>query len=187
MPVSVITAGTGWDRIQLPDGTSGWVVTAGISVASAPAKPSTAKSTAPPAKVQSKPILKYATAVVPISALRVHAGPSIGARVITVIRHGQRVEILDGIPGWIRIRLASGVTGWVSAPYLGVQTPKGKATQKHTVTAPVRVHATPGIKAPVITVAAAGTSVQVLGEQSSWILVQLPSHVTGFVFGSYVH
>jgi uncharacterized protein YgiM (DUF1202 family) len=55
------------------------------------------------------------------------------------------------------------------------------------VTAGVRVHSAPGVKAPVVTTAASGTHVRVLGHRGAWTLVRLPSGQTGYVLGSYVN
>ncbi|HEX6507791.1 MAG TPA: SH3 domain-containing protein, partial [Chloroflexota bacterium] len=54
------------------------------------------------------------------------------------------------------------------------------------LTAGVRVHSRPGMAAPVITLAAAGTHVSVLGYSSGWALIRLPAGTTGYVLGSFV-
>jgi len=48
------------------------------------------------------------------------------------------------------------------------------------------VHVAPGVKSAVVTLAAAGTHVRILGYRGGWTLVRLPSGATGYVLGSYV-
>jgi uncharacterized protein YgiM (DUF1202 family) len=134
-------------------------------------------------------------------AVNVRTAPSLGGQVVSVIVPGARYTVLGWSNGWAHVRLASGVTGWVSGTVLGV-TASAASTTRTTVRAKrvgsrvsagtsvitegVRVHTRPGIKAPVVTLVAAGTHVRVLGTRNGWTLVRLPNGTTGYVLGVYV-
>jgi uncharacterized protein YgiM (DUF1202 family) len=157
-------------------------------------------------------VVHAATSVVRVSGLNVHSSPAIGAQVVTVVSLGQHLQVLDRHNGWIKVRTPSGVVGWVKASltsgarhtaptsppatpaYQSVKTSSVRRTTTYRtfasgphLTAGVRVHVAPGMAAKVLTTAAAGTHVQVLGHSGAWALIRLPSGMTGYVFGIYVH
>lgn len=204
----------GWYLVQLPDGTTGWVIKAGISKGAAPTtavttNPNVGTPTAPvragfPAK--RTPAVHRATASIRVSGLRVHTSPSIGAPVVTSVGAGQRVQVLARGNGWVKVRTSTGAVGWVVAGYTSVShrtsaspvyrstTPSrplaavrhSTSTRGPVLTAGVRVHAAPGLRARVVGLAAAGTHVTVLGRSGAWTLVRLPSGRIGYVYAAYV-
>jgi uncharacterized protein YgiM (DUF1202 family) len=128
--------------------------------------------------------------------------------VVTTIPAGGTYRVLGWSNGWAHVQLPNGTVGWVSGSVIGgassatptynTYTPRKSSKSKSTsrssagasarnvLTAGVRVHSAPGVKAPVVTVAAAGTHVTVLGYRAGWVLVRLPNGTTGYVLGSYV-
>ena len=52
------------------------------------------------------------------STLNVRAGASAKDEIVTRVRRGTRLDVLEESKGWIRVRLASGETGWVSAQHV---------------------------------------------------------------------
>lgn len=210
----------GWYKVQLPDGTIGWIVAAGIGTA-APTTTAQAQVGANPTvgqqvtpKSQSVPTQTvHTTASVRVSALNVHTSPSKSAPIITAVGQGQQLQILARGNGWMKVRTPDGSIGWVktsmtSARHGSVQkaaTSTGPAYKSVTppqsvqhkvvststrgpyLTASVRVHVAPGLRARVIMTAGIGTHVQVLGYNAGWARVRLVTGVVGYVYGSYVH
>lgn len=125
--VVVLRRSGGWYRVQLPDGTVGWIVAAGIGrSATVNTRTSTrSKSAAPtvgnpiaPARQGTHVQSSRLTARVQANGLRVHRSPSLAATVVTSLPRGERLQVLARSNGWVKIRLANGTTGWVSAAYV---------------------------------------------------------------------
>jgi cell wall-associated NlpC family hydrolase/uncharacterized protein YgiM (DUF1202 family) len=220
--VVILGKSHGWYKVQLPDGTIGWIVKAGVAT-SAPAtstqavsqtqatQPTVGTPTQP--QVQGTPTHSVHTAMstVRVSGLNVHSGPSLTDQIVTVAARGQKLEVLARRNGWLEVRTPSGVVGWVKASLTssgkrsGSRTPPTPPTYSSVkpthvqrvvskalttgprLTAGVRVHVAPALSARVVTTAAAGTHVRILGYTGSWTLVRLPSGTTGYVFGAYIH
>jgi uncharacterized protein YgiM (DUF1202 family) len=147
--VTIIGKRNGWYKVQLPDGTIGWVIAQGIgrsgassSSASASASSSSATvvsvtgsngvnatvgtPTAPtqvgtPARVHVR-----ATASATVSGLRVHTSPSTDAPVITSVSPGQKLQVIGRKNGWIEVRMPDGTVGWVSSAYTAVKSKAGR-------------------------------------------------------------
>jgi cell wall-associated NlpC family hydrolase/uncharacterized protein YgiM (DUF1202 family) len=138
-----------------------------------------------------------------VSGLRVHTAPSRSAGVVTTLAQGQRVSVISRSDGWTQVRTSSGQVGWIYAAYttasvssanrtsVATRTANRTATtrissRRPVLTAGVRVHAAPGLSARVVTLAAAGTHVAILGRSGAWALVRLPSGRTGYVYALYL-
>jgi cell wall-associated NlpC family hydrolase/uncharacterized protein YgiM (DUF1202 family) len=196
--MTVIAKSTGWVKVRLSDGSVGWV-----SAAYAPVKSSSAKAKLPNSSTTTKPMIGGSTATV---ATNVRIGPGLKHAVATTLAPGQSYRVIGSVRGWLHVQLANGATGWISITVVGSaantsssgptykQVSYTKKTKKTAVTnsrgavvtAGVRVHAAPGLKARVVATTAAGTHVQVLGRSGSWTRVRLPSGQTGYVLGTYV-
>jgi uncharacterized protein YgiM (DUF1202 family) len=215
--VVILGKSHGWYKVQLPDGTIGWIVKAGVATSAPAATPQTQVAqptvgTPTQPKVQGAPThsVHTATSTVRVSGLNVHSGPSIGDQVVTVAARGQKLQVLARSNGWLEVRTPSGVVGWVKASLTSsgkksanrVPAPTSYNSVKPTrvqrvtartlttgprLTAGVRVHVAPALNARVITTAAAGTHVAILRYNGSWVLVRLASGMTGYVFGAYIH
>jgi uncharacterized protein YgiM (DUF1202 family) len=180
--VTIIEERAGWYQVRMADGTTGWVVRAGLTT-----EQTTASTSAP---VSGKTLIgSFPRVTVPVGALNLRATPSLQARIVTVLRQGDRVEVLDRTPAWAQVRTVKGLVGWVSTPLLyTASTGTAAHVVRHAavVAVTVRVHAAPSVRARVVTVAAKGTRVQVLRRKAGWAYIQGPRSVTGYVVSSYI-
>src|SRR5947209_12072811 len=114
-----------------------------------------------------------------------------GASVATVLSPGSSYQVIGWSNGWMHVQLANGMTGWISGSVVGKTAARSTAKTKaktqtrvstssaravaggSVVTAGVRVHAGPALNSRVISMAAAGSRVQVLGRKGGWVLVRL--------------
>jgi uncharacterized protein YgiM (DUF1202 family)/cell wall-associated NlpC family hydrolase len=194
----VIAKGGGWVRVRLSDGSVGWV-----SAAYVPVKRSPAKAKALAAATVSKTSVGGSTVTV---AMNVRTGPGLRKAVATTLVPGASYRVIGSANGWLHVQLANGSTGWISGAVartaantssagptykqVAYTRKAGKSTttsgRRAVVTVGVRVHSSPGIKAPVVATTISGTRVRVLGHRGGWTLVRLPSGQTGYVLGSYV-
>ena len=193
----VLARNGNWVKVRLSDGTVGWVmgsyakVRGSRKVASTP----TAAVAVAATYVHHTSHVVGRAATVPMN---VHNGPSLSHTVVTVVASGSRYQIVGWSGNWARVVLSDGTTGWVSGTLLGhaSSATNTDAGSQHSVqatssrgsvlTAGVRLHAGPGVKTAVVTLAAAGTRVRVLGYHGGWALVRLPSGTKGYVLGSYL-
>ncbi len=196
--MTVVAKSSGWVKVQLSDGSVGWV-----SAAYAPMKKSALKVVAAPVATAPKSFSGGSTAAV---AMNVRTGPGLRNSVASTLMPGASYRVIGRSNGWLHVQLANGNTGWVSgAVARGPKTtystaptykqvsytrktykPAAARARGAVVTVGARVHSSPGIKAPVVGTAAAGTHVKVLGHRGGWTLVRLPSGQTGYVLGSFV-
>ena len=171
-----------------------------------PTAPTTVGQPAP-AKVRSH----HATTAARVTGLHVHSAPSVSAPVVTSLGSGQRVTVLSRRNGWTKVRTASGVVGWVmtsltSGPsHASSSTPTYSSYNPHAsgstsrptsprattaggsrVTAGVRLHSGPSLKAPVVGGLVAGSRVQIVGRSGAWVLVRTATGQVGYIYGTYV-
>lgn len=201
-----------WYKVQLPNGTIGWVVAFGIGMAQPAGTPSATankvRSGLPsqPARTGYPSVTRpRVMTTIQVSGLRVHTNPSLGAPVITSLAAGQKVRVVSQGKTWTKVQLAGGQIGYVARWYTSAGATTGRARARKVryttpsrstagsavqgtarLTAGVRIHAGPGLSARVIGTAIAGTRVTVLGRSGKWVLVRLPGGRTGYVFGLYV-
>jgi len=57
------------------------------------------------------------------TALNVREEPNTDSAVLTMLRRGAPLELIEEKEGWYRVRVASGQTGWVSVRYVSRGTP----------------------------------------------------------------
>ncbi len=125
-----------WYKVQLPDGTIGWIVAAGIGQA-APATtavsgsgsvaPTIGNPTAP--QRQGAPVRASRLSTrVNAAILRVHSAPSLLASVTTTVYRGEHLKVLARANGWMKVILPDGTVGWVSSQYVRSQSRKSAPT-----------------------------------------------------------
>jgi uncharacterized protein YgiM (DUF1202 family) len=100
----------GWARVQLPNGTVGWVSGTVIAGGSSPTYKS---KTGSGAKAVASTYTHRLTA-----GVRIHTGASIGSRVVAMGAAGTRVAVLGYRNGWALVRLLGGTTGYVLGAYV---------------------------------------------------------------------
>jgi cell wall-associated NlpC family hydrolase/uncharacterized protein YgiM (DUF1202 family) len=198
--LQIVSRSGNWIKVQLADGTYGWIMAAFTSAKSKVSRTgvtaSTTRTTARTQVVKSGPKARV--------AMNVRSGPSISNSVVAVVAPGATYRILGWSGGWARVRTSNGAVGYVSGTVLGKPSttsynsytaakPVKRATKRTSsytsgpvMTAGVRVHSAPGVKAPVVGLVAAGTHVRVLGYRSGWTLIRLANGTTGYVLGTYI-
>lgn len=193
----VLARNGNWVKVRLSDGTVGWIV-GSYAKAGSVSHVATTPAAASPVAATYVHQTSHAVGRAASVSMNVHNGPSLNHTVVTVIGAGSRYQIVSWSGNWARVLLPDGTTGWVSGTLLGhggsttttVANPQHstRAVSSHgsVLTAGVRVHVAPGTKSAVVTLAAAGTHVRILGHRGGWTLVRLPSGTTGYVLGSYV-
>ncbi|HEX8917276.1 MAG TPA: SH3 domain-containing protein [Chloroflexota bacterium] len=201
--VQVLARSNGWLKVLLPDGTVGWMKASFTSARSQGA--SQISSTAQPNNSVTRTTTAnhvFHSGSVVKSSTNVRSSPSLTSGIVTVLPPGGAYRVLGWSNGWAHVQLAGGVVGWISGTVLGtaVHASQSKTYQStrrsgasilpgsgsYVLTAGVRVHTRPGVSAPVVTLAAAGTHVNVLGYRNGWDLIRLPAGSTGYVLGSFV-
>ncbi|HEX9936946.1 MAG TPA: TIGR02594 family protein [Longimicrobium sp.] len=100
----------GWIRIQLPNGTSGWI----SGKYAAPAQPATPAAPAQPAAAGGAQLRVTAT------TLNVRSGPSKDSAAVTQLPHGMMVQQLEvSADGeWTKVKSPGGFEGWVSSKFV---------------------------------------------------------------------
>lgn len=182
-----------WDWVQLPNGSFGWVAGTAIGTGAT----SSGQASAPPSLTTSA-----------MGGLRVHVRPDVVAPVVASTYRGQKVLVVKRWLGWLRVELSNGSRGWVDGALLMKRALRPgrryagwvrQAVPHHAarrwararwaaphITATVRVHVRPGLHAPILRLAAAGTHVRILQTWRMWTQVRFPSGRAGWVYRSYV-
>jgi N-acetylmuramoyl-L-alanine amidase len=141
--VAIIAKSNGWYKVQLPDGTIGWVVAYGIGLANtAPAPTTTAASKVTSGATKQPTRTGYPTAAtnhamttITVGGLRVHSKSSLSAPVITSLTKGQKVIVLSRGTRWTKIQLADGQVGWIFTQYTSAATASRTTTASASKTA----------------------------------------------------
>jgi uncharacterized protein YgiM (DUF1202 family) len=187
----------GWYKVQLPNGTVGWVISSYVA-SHRPAHSSSVVRATGGTRVH------YGHTA--SAALNVRSGPSLSSSIVAVIPVGGSYQILGWSNGWARVRLPNGAIGWVSGTVIGgsssttYKSRTSRTTRRaarrtasvssrafpHRLTAGVRIHAGASLSSRVIGLAGAGAHVAVLGYRNGFALIRLRSGTTGYVYGAYV-
>jgi len=116
-------------------------------------------------------------------SVRVRAGPSIDANVITVVHAGANVEVLDHNPsGWSKVQVG-GSTGFIRSDFLKFPV-NGTAT--FSTTAGVNVRSDASTTSNTLQSVAAGTSIEVSEhDPSGWSRVSVGG-VSGFIRSDFI-
>lgn len=140
--------------------------------------------------------------------LNVRSGPSAGFGVVGRLSLGEAVTLVGRVLNntWLEVITQTGVRGWVNASYVTANVPLGSlpitgeasgvptqppppnASPTGVATANLNVRALPGLYGAVIGWVGQGQSVSMLGRDlyGAWILVQVPSGITGWVSATYI-
>ena len=85
-----------------------------VAGCSAPPPPEPVTVPAPSSRAQGELGPGHVTA----TALNVREEPTTDSAVLTMLRRGASLQLIEEKEGWYRVRVASGRTGWVSAQYV---------------------------------------------------------------------
>ncbi len=202
--VTILSHKNGWYKVQLPDGSIGWVISAGLGLGASSSSgastsvqvgavaPTVGNPVAPTRQGVTTPVRRN-TVTSKVSGLRVHSGPSLGAPVVNAIQRGQHMVVVGKSSGWVKVRLSDGSVGWVSAAYVPA---KARAASSTTVRKVTKVNTTvggqttavathlrtgPSLNRAIAATLVPGTTYSVIGSSSGWLHVQLANGRTGWI------
>lgn len=127
-------------------------------------------------------------------SLNLRTGPSTQYAVIQAMPHGSRVTIYETRGKWAHLRHQGGATGWAHTGWLSYEMPApraGKAPALQTLYVHVprydglNLRRGPGTGYPVVLTMAQGSSVELLGQQGSWLFVRHVSGAVGWAHRDY--
>jgi len=108
-----------------------WIPVAAILLAACastpPAEPPPPPAPAPAPVPQPAEEAVIGTARVTTHTLNVRRAPSLEGEIVTQVKKGERLSILESGDDWIRIRAGDGTKGWVSRPLIAVDGEKAAA------------------------------------------------------------
>lgn len=103
--VEVIKSQGDWYYVRLPDETTGFAYSQYLVLLE-------------DALEDAENNIGYATVVTKSQPLNVRESPQIGAKVVSAVAKGQKVEVLEIMGNWYKIRTADDIEGYASAHYL---------------------------------------------------------------------
>lgn len=81
---------------------------------SSPTKTTTPAPASPPSKTpEPSPAPALRTTEIVLSFVNVRQGPSTDSKIITVVKKGTKLTVLEDKSGWLHVRLEDGTEGWV--------------------------------------------------------------------------
>jgi N-acetylmuramoyl-L-alanine amidase len=182
--IATVTAGvvlpvldqqSGWTQIRLTNGTTGWVSSEFVNVAT-------------PTPTQ--------TVRVTTSTLIVRSGAGTTFTRIATVSSGTVLPVLQTRGEWHQVWLRSGQIGWVHSTYTVVDTVSspsapntpGAPTPKEGIVNhySLRVRSGPDVTFDQITALPNGTRLTILQAQGKWLQVRLPSGQNGWVFAEFI-
>lgn len=114
---------------------------------------------------------------VKVSKARVRSTPSIQGEIVTTVPFGTRLEAVEHIDNWYRIRLADGARGFIYDELVS----KKDVGRGWIEESGAEVHAGPTAYSPVVATLEAGTELHPTGKRDDWYRVELESGKVGFV------
>lgn len=113
--VQRLEASGGWFRVQLPNGTTGWISAKYAAPETTNVGDDDAAVAPPPAAAAAGTQLR-----VTATTLNLRSGPAKDAAVVTQLPHGMMVQQLEvsGDGQWTRVKSPGGYEGWVSSQYV---------------------------------------------------------------------
>lgn len=192
-------ATSSWLRVQLTDGTEGWIARF-LTNFTALAQTVETPPLAPPASIPAQPGVDTGIVVtaLPTARVNVRTGPSTDFSVIRTVASGTSMTVLgqDTTGTWLRVQFSDGTLGWIArfltnftaaAPF--VQTPplappaSVPAQPIENVDLGVNIRTGPSTSYSVIRTVPSETTLSVLGQDvtGTWLRVQLADGTIGWV------
>ncbi len=106
----------------------------------------------------------------------IHSGPGPRYNVITTVKAGSELILLESENDWHRVRLADGRTGWI---FRGVT--KTIAPEKVIMLMDARIRRGPGEAYKAFAIAKKGKTLDARGQRGNWYIVDLPDGKSGWV------
>ena len=170
----------GWYKIQLSDGTSGWVHGSYVEeTMDNISNDSNNDSSKPEGTLETEVNLngKVTSSV----NLNVRSGPGTNYSVKTYLKPGQVVFLLSESNGWYKVKLSNDTIGWTSSSYISKSDTYGKSTDS------LNVRSGPGTNYSVKTAIKKGEVVTITNSSNSWYQIKTSSNITGWVSSKYIN
>jgi len=131
------------------------------------------------------------TGTVTATILNVRSGPSTNSKVVTSLRKGTSITIIESTNGWYTIRLANGQTVYVSSNYVAKNststTTTTTTTKSGTVnTALLNVRSTPSTRSKVLATLRRNATVNILSTSNGWSAIKLANGQTAYVSSNLI-
>jgi uncharacterized protein YgiM (DUF1202 family) len=166
-----------WFNVALSDGTTGWVVKAGVRVRSA-------------SHPKSHPDVGKLVATVEVNGLHVHNKPSVAASIVASLKFGQKVDVLKKVRGWYEVSVNGLLHGWSVQEYLKpvASRPRSKASAfpMYGVMAGVNVHRAPSLSATVIATTVKGEAVTIRKRHGLFVHIMGASGQDGWILARFI-
>lgn len=177
----VIESAGDWYKIKLNSDSNGWV--AGEYV-----------------QIKDNDTLTGMIAVITADVLNVHSTSKITADVVSQVKEGERLSVVDSSGDWYKVKLENGSTGWIAGWYAEIkhnssqQDEQPASTSQHeaekmqaVVTADVlNVRSSPGQAGDIINQVKEGENFPVISSSNGWCKIELSDGSTGWIAGWYV-
>lgn len=111
---------------------------------------------------------------VSVAQLNVRWGPGLQHGIVTILRGGDFVRVMDRANGWLRIEWPKSAPAWVSSDWVQ---PDGRVTGRR-----VRVRAGGGTSATVLAELNRNDHVEILETVGNWHKIKVPSNVNASAF-----
>lgn len=200
-------ASSTWIKVVTHTGHQGWLnslyttMTVPLSNIPAVATPPVPITPIEPAQPVHPIAPSGAAAVVTTGMLNVRSGPGMGYSVVSYLPYGQSVGILgrDASSAWIKVQTPAGPMGWLNSEYTQMNTTLSALPIIESASVPtagtavvisngLNVRSGAGTNYSVLTGVYYGTTLDVLGRNTdgTWLKIQTPSGVVGWVYSAYV-
>lgn len=125
-------------------------------------------------------------------SLNVRSGPGTGYGVVTWVKNGQAITVVENTSPWAKIKVNStGKTGYIKAKYIASGSEPASGGTLATVTTKyagsvVNVRKGPGTDSEVAFKVTGGSRVEICGESGNWYLIKANNGKTGYISRNYV-
>jgi len=131
------------------------------------------------------------TGTVTATILNVRSGPSTNSKVVTSLRKGTSITIIESTNGWYTIRLANGQTAYVSSNYVAKNSTSTTTTTTTTKsgavnTALLNVRSTPSTRSKVLATLRRNATVNILSTSNGWSAIKLANGQTAYVSSNLI-
>ncbi|MFI3325899.1 MAG: SH3 domain-containing protein [Clostridia bacterium] len=193
------TSNSTWYKVQLTDGTTGYIhssyITVDVAVTATPTPTATATATptaTPTATATATPtptVEGYSAKV--ISGVNFRSGKGTSYSIISVISTGTIVTVTDDSSSWYAVTLSDGTSGYVYYTYLTATTDSDSTDSTEylitTASSGLNLRTSASTSSTVLKVLSKGTVVTLLEKtSSSWYKVETSDGTVGYVSADYV-
>ncbi|HPC82753.1 MAG TPA: SH3 domain-containing protein [Thermoanaerobaculaceae bacterium] len=112
-----------------------------------------------------------------VNTARLRSAPTVKSEVVGTLAFGTRIEALEHVDDWYRVRLADGTQGFVYDELVSSKD-VGRLWVEEGV---AEVHRSPGAYSPVVATLEVGTEVRPIGKRDDWYRIELEGGRTGWI------